>query len=721
MKEFDVKKIIKSLKSAYGEEFISSITMQLHKLIEADYTFVAKLDLNRRVSKTISLAAGDSFGKNFEYALRHTPCEDVSQNNTCVFSKDVCHLYPKDQLLIDMGIEGYIGSPLVNSSGQVFGLIVTLFKHKISHSENISALFELFAGRISSEVERLEKQQEIAANSQRYKAVLSTSKDGFWETGIDGEILEVNDAYCQMSGYSEAELMEMCIWQLDAEQSKPTVLKMIAKICVEGGAIFESNHRHKNGQIFPVEIMVSYSGIEGGSCFVFIRDISERKRHEDKIKHMAYFDELTNLPNRQLLTDRLKQWLLMANRTNKLVAILFLDLDGFKEVNDQFGHSVGDEVLVSVSNRIMETLRDTDTFARIGGDEFIIILPGLESVLEGEKIAQRTIEDFSKPFDIQGNRLHISTSIGVTYYPIDNNDTDILLRHADQAMYAAKKQGKNTYSIFDTVENTLEAQRHKKVADFKHAIEQNQLRLYYQPKIYLRSGCLASVEALIRWQHPEKGLLAPSAFLPHIKDSPLEIALDDWVLKKALEQQAEWQEQGLEIKVSVNISPRYISQQSFVDYLSQLLHSFPNEIARYLEIEIVENHELGDVNAVANIMNQCKSLGVSFSLDDFGTGYASLSHFHSLPLSVLKIDQSFIYNIETNELDKNIVKGAIQLAHAVNMPVVAEGVETVQLGKILKELGCELAQGYGIAKPMPAKELLTWAENFKHDTVWKYL
>ncbi|WP_052446083.1 putative bifunctional diguanylate cyclase/phosphodiesterase [Aeromonas fluvialis] len=721
MKEFDIKKIIKSLKNAYGEEFISSITMQLHKLIDADYTFVAKLDLNRRVSQTISLAAGDSFGKNFEYALQHTPCEDVSQNNTCVYSKGVCHHYPNDQLLIDMGIEGYIGSPLLNSSGQVFGLIVTLFKHKISHTENISALFELFAGRISAEVERLEKEQEIAANSQRYKAVLSTSKDGFWETDIDGKILEVNGAYCKMSGYSEEELMDMYIWQLDAEQPKPIVLKRIAKICLEGGAIFESTHRHKNGQIFPVEIMVSYSGIEGGSCFVFIRDISERKRHEDKIKHMAYFDELTNLPNRQLLTDRLKQSLLMANRTKKLVAILFLDLDGFKEINDQFGHSVGDEVLVSVSNRIMGTLRETDTFARIGGDEFIMVLPGLESVLEGEKIAKRTIEDFSKPFDIQGNRLHISTSIGVTYYPIDNNDTDILLRHADQAMYAAKKQGKNTYSIFDTVENTLEVQRYQKVADFKRAIEQDQLRLYYQPRIYLRSGCLASVEALIRWQHPDKGLLAPSAFLPHIKDSPLEIALDEWVLKKALEQQVEWLEQGLEINISVNISPRYISQQSFVDYLRRLLDSFPHGTARYLEIEIVENHELGDVKAVANIMNQCKSLGVTFSLDDFGTGYSSLNHFHSLPLSVLKIDQSFVYNIETNELDKNIVKGAIQLAHAVNMPVVAEGVETVQLGKILKELGCELAQGYGIAKPMPAEELFTWSKNFEHGTVWKSL
>jgi|GEM_PF-250016 len=451
-------------------------------------------------------------------------------------------------------------------------------------------------------------------------------------------------------------------------------------------------------------------------------DFVERKQTEQQIKFMAYNDILTGLPNRDLLFDRIKQAISLSRRSNTLLAVCYLDLDGFKPVNDRYGHHIGDILLVSLAQRLSEGLREGDTLARLGGDEFVILLNSLSTVYNGEEIISRILETIKQPFYIEQNRILVSGSIGVTFYPLDNADADTMMRHADQAMYKAKASGKSTYRLYDMVQDQKVHQHRKQLNEFEYALENHQLVLYYQPKVDLGNGEVIGVEALIRWQHPKKGLLSPAAFLGLIEGSPEEIALGEWVLKHALEQHMTWQEtQGLKLPVSVNISPRHLQMKGFVEHLTNLLANYPADIADYLELEVLETTAIGDTSEVADIMNECSKLGIHFSLDDFGTGYSSLTYFHRLPIDVLKIDQNFVKDMLDDVRDLDIVEGVLRLAEALKRPVVAEGVETIEVGIMLLQLGCRYAQGYGIARPMPASQIIEWLDKWKNNSIWHKL
>lgn len=448
------------------------------------------------------------------------------------------------------------------------------------------------------------------------------------------------------------------------------------------------------------------------------QDISEIVSAQQKIERLAYHDALTDLPNRELFADRLEQAMSLVRRSERLLAICYLDLDGFKPINDRFGHGVGDQLLIEFANRLRQLLRKEDTSARLGGDEFVVLLNGLDNTLECEEILERLLKSISQPFEIEELRLHISASIGVTLYPADESDPDTLLRHADQAMYSAKDSGKNTFRLYEPIQDLKVLAFRKAFSEFDQALQQSQLVLHYQPRIDLHTGLLVGVEALVRWQHPEKGLLYPDTFLPTIMDSPLEIALDEFVLKVALDQHMKWREKGLTLAVSVNLSPRHIQQESFPDYLKQLLSCYPEDIPRYLELEILETSAIGDTAHVARIMHACTELGVEFSLDDFGTGYSSLTYFNRLPVNILKIDQNFVRKMLDDTEDQDIVEGVLKLAETLKHPVVAEGVENIELGLMLAQMGCQFAQGYGIARPMPADSVLDWAAEWQNEGYW---
>ncbi|MGK7890324.1 MAG: EAL domain-containing protein [Leptolyngbyaceae cyanobacterium] len=447
-------------------------------------------------------------------------------------------------------------------------------------------------------------------------------------------------------------------------------------------------------------------------------DITEIIAAQQQIERLAYHDALTDLPNRQLFADRLEQALSLGQYSKKLLAICYLDLDGFKPINDRFGHSIGDRLLIEFSERLQRFLRKEDTVARIGGDEFVVLLNGLDNIIQCEEILDRLLKKISQPFEIEALRLYVSASIGVTLYPQDESDPDTLLRHADQAMYRAKESGRNTFSLFNPIQDIKVQAFRKAIAEFDQALQQSQLVLHYQPRIDLRTGALVGVEALVRWQHPEKGLLYPGEFLPTIENTPLEIALDEWVLKTAFDQHMQWRNQGLKTSVSVNLSPRHIEQGSFPQYLNQLLTSYPKDMPQYLEFEILETSAIGDTAHVAEIMNDCVKRGVQFSLDDFGTGYSSLTYFNRLPINILKIDQNFVRQMLVDTQAQYIVEGVLKLAEALNRPVVAEGVENIELGLMLAQLGCQYAQGYGIAKPMPETSVLAWASGWRSEDLW---
>lgn len=447
-------------------------------------------------------------------------------------------------------------------------------------------------------------------------------------------------------------------------------------------------------------------------------DVTGLVEQEQRLRQMAHYDALTHLPNRVLLADRLGQALARCQRTRELIAVCLLDLDGFKPINDQLGHKAGDQVLREVAQRLNENVRGDDTVARVGGDEFALVLGGMQSLQDCDHSLKRILECLARPYVLAGQTVSVSASIGVTLYPNDGSDQDILLRHADQAMYKAKEAGKNRYMLFDPGHEQRVRATQTMLAKIEKSISANQFCLFYQPKIDCRRGRVVGAEALVRWQHPVLGLMAPSEFLPLIEHDDLMVILGDWILRDGLAQAAEWCLMGLDLRISVNISARQLHRRDFVDKLRAITDGYPPEVIRKLEIEIVETAALEDVNTVSDSIRECRAMGISVALDDFGTGFSSLVHLKRLQANVLKIDQTFVRGMLDDSEDLAIVSGVIGLAAAFKHEVVAEGVETIDHILMLRELGCDIMQGYGFARPMPADRIPHWVESFRPDPLW---
>jgi diguanylate cyclase (GGDEF)-like protein/PAS domain S-box-containing protein len=460
-----------------------------------------------------------------------------------------------------------------------------------------------------------------------------------------------------------------------------------------------------------------------------LQNISDRKKNQRELEQTnkdlqyanaelilsANYDPLTGLPNRNLLADRLQQALTKSLKNGTYVAIAFIDLDGFKYVNDTHGHNVGDGLLRKVGNQLNSLLRDEDTLSRIGGDEFVAIIGNLASPLESDSIVSRMLKSVSSTFVIEKKLLKISASIGVTYYPLDDANPDKLIRHADQAMYIAKQQGKNCRHIFDIEKDEAIIQYNEELQRIEQAITDEEFLLYYQPKVDLRTNKIVGVEALIRWNHPGKGVLGPAMFLPVVQDHVLDIEIGKWVIDSALKQYQYWLSLGYDIPISVNISPLHLQHNDFVSELKGMLCRYSDIKPGSIEFEILETSSLTDINLVSKVIKECNQLGVSFSIDDFGTGYSSLTYLKRLPVDTLKIDQSFVRNMLSNPSDQAIIQGIIELAKVFGLKVIAEGVETPEHGDVLLSMNSYLAQGYGIAKPMPANNILSWLVTWKNN------
>jgi diguanylate cyclase (GGDEF)-like protein len=434
---------------------------------------------------------------------------------------------------------------------------------------------------------------------------------------------------------------------------------------------------------------------------------------------VANYDPLTLLPNRRLLSDRLKRSLVRTQRSGRLTAICGLDLDGFKHINDQHGHAIGDRFLMIMAQQLAAGLRAEDTLARLSGDEFVVLLSDLSTPKDCLLALDRMLDTVRLPLVVDGLSLHTTASIGVTLYPLDNADPDTLLRHADQAMYAAKQAGKDRYQLFDP-DIDRKAQVERAFLDqLRQGLADETFVLFYQPKVDLVNGEVIGAEALIRWRHPQRGLLSPAEFLPQIIGTDLEHQFDEWVIHTALHQMQQWADEGLDIKVSINISAQHLLQADFHARLAQSLARFPRVVPAHVELEVLETAAIADMAQAVGILQQCMRLGVQFALDDFGTGYSSLTYLRKLPVHTLKIDQSFVRDMLVDPDDLSIVQGVIELAGAFHRQVIAEGVETQAHGVRLREMGCRFAQGYGIARPMPAQELPAWCRAWPRSPVWR--
>ncbi len=571
--------------------------------------------------------------------------------------------------------------------------------------------------------EDITKQKETEERLRLAASVFTNAREGIVITDANGTILDVNEMFTRITGYGREEVLGQ----------NPRILKsglhgeefyanMWRSLVQEGEWSGELWNRNKVGDVYAEMKTITSVRDESGKLVRYIAlfsDITQMKKHAQQLEHVTHYDLLTNLPNRALLADRLQQAMAQAKRRSQNVAVAYLDLDGFKGVNDEHGRDVGDRLLTSLAFDMKCALREGDTLARIGGDEFVAVMLDLDDTDACAPIMVQLLEAAAERVQIGDVGLRVSASIGVTYYPQSGEvDADLLLRQADQSMYQAKLAGGNRYHIFDPDQDHSVRGRHENLERIRHALAAQEFVLHYQPKVNMRTGVVVGAEALIRWQHPERGLLPPGMFLPVIEDQPLAIEVGEWVIESALTQMDRWREAGLELPVSVNVGALQLQQVDFVDRLSCLLAAHPGVRPFSLEIEVLETSALQDVVKAAQVLNACHAIGVAFALDDFGTGYSSLTYLKRLPASILKIDQSFVSDMLDDPENLNILEGILGLASAFHRQVIAEGVETVEHGLMLLQLGCELAQGYGIARPMPASDLPGWVSVWKPDPGW---
>ena len=585
--------------------------------------------------------------------------------------------------------------------GTIFDVEVSGFPLEL---DGKPALFN--SSRDISERKRAEASLRITAS------VFDNTQEAIVITDKNNLILDVNSAFSRITGYSREEVLGKNPKILSSgRQDKIFYSEMWQFLEIEKAWRGEIWNRRKSGEVYAEMLSISAICDDEGKVLRYVAvfsDISHIKAHEAELDHIAHFDTLTGIPNRMLLADRMKQAIAQTSREKNMMAVCYLDLDGFKFINDTMGHEIGDTVLVQVAKRIGNTIRGGDTAARLGGDEFVVLLLGLERGDECVATLERLLVSIAQPITIKNKSCSVSASIGVSIYPLDEQDPDTLLRHADQAMYSAKQSGKNRFHIYDPELDRRARNQHEIMKGIRLALDNGQFELYYQPKVNLHTRELVGAEALIRWRHPDRGLLTPIEFLPYIENTDLDIRIGEWVMTTALAQMHHWRSNGLDIEVSINISGYHMESTEFVEKLVKQIAQYPGMQMGRLQIEVLETVALKDIAIVRGIIESCKKIGVGFALDDFGTGYSSLLYLSGLPVDTLKIDQTFVSDMLEDKGDMAVVQGVIALARAFDLKTVAEGIETDEHFHVLLDMGCELGQGYGIARPMPADKIANW-------------
>lgn len=557
-------------------------------------------------------------------------------------------------------------------------------------------------------------------------SVFTHANEGIMITSPEGTLIEVNEAFSRITGYAREEVLGHNANIVSSGQESPVFYATMWETLIQKGCWSgEIWNRHKSGTLYLIHINISAVRNPQGHIVryagMFV-DITEQKAHAKRLEHLAHFDALTGLPNRVLFTDRLRQSMLEAVQHGEKLALVFIDLDGFKAVNDTHGHSVGDKLLIALSDRMASTLREGDMLARLGGDEFVSVLNNIKSPTCAYPALERIRTSAAHTFLIDGLELKVSASLGVVFYPQDlEMDAEQLLRQADQAMYQAKLIGKNRYCVFDAAQEQQIQGLHEELHAIRQALQNQEFELHYQPKVHMQTGELVGCEALIRWRHPSKGLLYPADFLPLVQGNPLSIELGTWVLETALSQIEVWKQQWFPLPISVNVDGMHLQQAEFATSLKELLTAHPLVAPGDLELEILESSALDDIATVSSVMRACRELGVEFALDDFGTGYSSLTYLRRLPASQLKIDFSFVRDLLDDPNDMAILEGVLGLARAFRTQVIAEGVASLEHGAMLLLLGCEWGQGHAIAHAMPASDLMQWAREWEVPEAWKHL
>ena len=566
-------------------------------------------------------------------------------------------------------------------------------------------------GFIQDISERMAANEALHEAVRRYRSIFEHATEGIFQTTPEGRYLNANPALAYIYGHASPDELVAHLHDIQRQlYVLPQRRAEFVRLMQAHGVVrnFESQVYRRDGHIIWIsENARAVRDADGGVQFFegTVVDITERKQHEAVLEHQASHDSLTGLPNRSLLRDRIEQAIVKAQRDNHLVAVVFVDLDHFKLINDSLGHHVGDRLLLEVADRLIACVRSHDSVARQGGDEFVLVLTELHEENEILAIVSRLLEIISQPWMDEGQEYGLSCSVGISCYPQDGGDPDALLRCADAAMYKAKESGRSTYHFYTPELNLAISERLELENSLRHALEREEFRVYYQPRIDVASGRIIGAEALIRWDCPGKGIIPPDSFISIAEETGLIIPIGQWILEEACRQNSAWQRAGLApINVSVNLSPIQFRHTGLVQSVASALAQAGLDPA-FLELELTESFVMHDAERINVAMKSLKTLGVDIAVDDFGTGYSSLSYLKRFPVDRLKVDKSFVRDIDSDPDDAAIVRAIITLGHALGLKVVAEGVETLAHLEFLRQHDCDELQGYYFSRPIPALEM----------------
>lgn len=726
-----VSSLAKSLAADSDDTFFINLVYRLAKTLELDFSAVAEL-VPGSDGMVKMLAFYDRRRKQYEslatdFCLKGTPGYDVLSGEVKVYQNNVTEKFPSDSYLKNLNIASYIAVPIFGSNDQQLGLISLMHSGPLHNIELAQSVLSIFAIRASAEIERRRSQKEKNIHLQQQKLFIDNNSSGMFVVEMtppmptnlslqkqvqwladNSRFVECNDALVKLLAYDSREsVLGRSLYGGHVLYDFATQ----AREFVTGNYSLrdqEVRFEAKDGQEIWLSINLS-SVIDDGKLtqvLGIVSDVSERARHARDMEYRANHDGLTGLPNRSFFIEQAER-ILETSTANTKHALFMLDLDGFKEVNDTLGHDTGDELLKQIGPRLQAHLVDTKALlARLGGDEFAVLIEDYATLEDVTALADELMEAVKSPFTINELELLVGGSVGIALYPFNSDSVSSLMRCADIAMYQAKQESSD-YCIYSTDRDHYTVRRLSLMMDVRQAIANDEMRLFYQPIIDLKTEQVIGFEALIRWQHPEHGMLPPGEFIPLIELTDMIIPVTWWVVETAVKQASVWQCEGLDYCVSVNVSARNLIDAGFVDFVKTCLDRY-QLASGSLEVEITESTLMSDPDKARQILQELSALGVLISIDDYGTGYSSLAYLKSLPINTLKIDRTFISQMLVNPHDQIIVNSTIQLAHNLGLRVTAEGIEDPSLVAKLYGLGCDKGQGFFICKPIPVEELHVW-------------
>lgn len=713
--EHAVTQVATSVSLTSSNQFFEHLIHNMITASEADAGFIAKIISNQPpIARTLAVEVDGKVLENIEYDISKTPCRHLMDAEHFVLSESATECFNPSETMIQLGMKDYIGQRLVSSSGKVIGMLFLMRKEALKQNDFTLSTLKIFATRAAAEIER----QDYDRHIRNQASLLDKAQDAIIVRDMEQRIQFWNQGAERMYGWTQEEAIGQSIVNLiytdsaeffEAEeilQRTGEWNKEVVQRCKDGRHIFSEVHWTlvKDDLGAPTSVLCINT------------DITQRKAAAEEIQHLAFYDQLTSLPNRQLIKDRLQHALSACARAGKYGALLFIDIDNFKNINDTLGHAAGDILLISIAQRLLENTRDSDSVGRLGGDEFIILLEELstdeaEAAIQSKAFAEKLLRAFQEPFDLEKRKHHTTPSIGITLFRDDQQTVSTLLQQADLAMYQAKASGRNTLSFYDPQMQTIVTKRSELESNLRSALREKEFMLHYQPQFDTENRCVGA-EALLRWFHPSKGMISPAEFIPVAEEALLILPIGEWVLNHACQTLCRWQKipHMASLSLAVNVSVIQFRQVDFVSKVTDIIKKSginPN----LLKIELTESLFVENAQDVVAKMEALKKLGITFSLDDFGTGYSSLFYLKRLPLDQLKIDQSFVRDILTDEHDATICRSIITLAQSLGLQVIAEGVETIEQKALLFKEGCFMYQGYYFSKPLPIEELEELIEN----------